>query len=137
IDEQVVVVREGVLPPEVDLNISEPRPAPPVLPRVVRATAPRTKTVTFNAKKWVNVYLDDDAEPLRRYAQGRFDLEIPYGRHTLRFENDFGKPMFRNLVIDDAIPLSLIVVDLEPKDAQLRLSGIGDHERLTVEIAGK
>lgn len=121
----------------------EAKEAPPVAPEIAPevapavAQAPALHRVELNAKKWVNVFLGSNPEPVATHRQGRFALELPEGRHTLRFENPYGKPLRRTLTIGPNSPPEVVVIDLEPRDALLQISGAPDDGTLTVEVSGR
>ncbi|OGQ80947.1 MAG: hypothetical protein A2289_12265 [Deltaproteobacteria bacterium RIFOXYA12_FULL_58_15] len=120
------VVNEGVPIDPIVLDVSVPEPRIDPTPKV------KTKKLQFNTIQWANIYVDDRL--VKENAMGKFSLEVPYGRHTLQFTNDFSRTRSDDITVGDA-PVQPIIVDLEPLPARLFILGAPDDA--VVEVAGK
>lgn len=125
---------DDVPPAPVQLDGSTPvEPAPEDTPEPASPPAPvPIKQVSFIAGQVMQVYVDDRTTPqeaqqgLIRHTtlqQGRFTLELPHGRHRLRFESPYHKPQTLEVEVSNTEPPERMKIDLELRDGQLLVRG--------------
>ncbi len=132
-DIAVEVPEDGIIAPlNLQLEIQKVR-KPQTHQKPKSALAHESRAVAFNAKRWVTVYVDGKEDPVVRGKLGRFDLNLSYGRHRLRFMNDYAKTLDLNLEVGKNQPPGVQVINLQPRDARLRLRGI-PRGTLTLKI---
>mgnify|MGYP001315339937 CR=1 FL=1 len=98
--------------------------------------ARKKKEVFFKtAGAWVNVELN--GKMVARNKMGRFSLDLPYGKHILRFTNDKAQPKEKVVWVTDEEPPRgfVVMIPLKPKDGRLLVKGAPDGS--VVSVAGK
>jgi serine/threonine protein kinase len=93
--------------------------------------------VTFNARRWVNIYVDGSARPTVTERQGIIEFPLSAGQHRLTFTNTYAKSKTLNLEVPKLRSPTVIPIDLEPKDGLLKLTGFPKATALTIEVAGQ
>ncbi len=114
---------------------AKPQPAI-VEPKPIQAKAGQTREVTFRTDGgWAHV--DLNGKRIANNKFGKFRLEIPHGRHKVRFTNTDALPEEMTLVVNESQPPvgSPIVIRLKPKPALLYLTG--EPNGSLVRIAGR
>lgn len=142
---EFLVPTEGPVAP-IQLRVKSPAAklaAPVAGPKVIEAAAPlpdiakpKSRVLSFLTHGgWAHVDLDGKRVANNRF--GKFELEVPYGSHTIRFTNTDAQPEERTLTVDaDQPPVGTpIVIRLKPKDAHLYLNGAPDGS--LVRVAGR
>ncbi len=107
-----------------------------VKPKPIEASAKQVRAVTFRTDGgWAHVDLNGTRIANNKF--GKFKLDIPHGRHTVRFTNTDALPEEMTITVNDTEPPagSPIVIRLKPKPALLYL--VGEPDGSLVRIAGR
>ncbi len=125
VSKTIRVAQSGAINP-ILLKLASP-PAAPAVP------VKRRKVEFRTAGAWVNLELD--GELVAKNKMGLFSINIPYGKHTIRFTNDKAQPLEQELLVSATEPPQAVLVRLKPKDGRLLIKGAPNGAIVTV--AGK